>query len=44
MVSRIICQNPQAPSSPLWDPFADREGISKEMSLQIEKMVKASVA
>ena len=44
LVSRIICQNQLAPSGPMWDLFADREAISKEMNLQIEKMVKASVA
>lgn len=44
LVSRVICQNAPAPSGPMWDLFADREAITKEMSSQIEKMVKAATA
>jgi Zn-dependent protease with chaperone function len=44
LVSRILCQNQPAPSGPMWDLFANREAITKEMSSQIEKMVKAAVA
>ena len=43
LVSRILCQNQPAPSGPMWDLFANREAITKEMSSQIEKMVKAAV-
>jgi Zn-dependent protease with chaperone function len=44
LVSRVICQNAPAPSGPMWDLFADREAITKEMSSQIEMMVKAATA
>jgi Zn-dependent protease with chaperone function len=44
LASRVICQNQPAPSRPMWDLFADRDAISNEMSVQIEKMVKASVS
>jgi Zn-dependent protease with chaperone function len=44
LVSRVACQNQPNPSGPMWDLFADREAITNEMSLQIEKMVKAAVA
>jgi hypothetical protein len=43
LVSRIVCQNQLAPSGPMWDLFSDREAITREMSLKIENMVKASV-
>ena len=43
LVSRVVCQNQPAPSAPMWDLFADREAITKEMSSQIEKMVRATV-
>jgi hypothetical protein len=42
LASRVICQNHPAPPGPMWDLFADREAISNEMSVQIEKMVKGS--
>jgi hypothetical protein len=43
LASRVICQSQLPPSGPVWDLFADREAISNEMSVRIEKMVKASV-
>ena len=44
LVNRVVCQNRPAPSGPMWDLFADHEAITKEMSSQIERMVKAAVA
>ena len=44
LVARVISQKQWAPSGPVLDLFADREAISREMSLQIEEMVKASLA
>jgi len=44
LVSRVICQNEPALSGPMWNLFTDRDAITKEMSLQIEQAVKASVA
>jgi tetratricopeptide (TPR) repeat protein/Zn-dependent protease with chaperone function len=41
LVSRVVCQNRPAPSGPMWDLFADHEAITREMSSQIEKIVKA---
>jgi len=40
LVSRVTGQNFCGPSAPMWDLFADREAISKEMSRKIESMVK----
>jgi Zn-dependent protease with chaperone function len=42
LVSRVVCQNQAAPSGPMWDLFANREALTKEMSVEIENMVKAS--
>jgi len=42
LVSRVACQNHPAPSGPMWDLFADREAITKEMSQKIESMVKGA--
>jgi hypothetical protein len=44
LVSRIVCQNQVAPSGSMWDLFADRDAIAREMSLKIENMAKASAA
>ena len=44
LVSGVACQNQPAPSGPVWNLFADREAITKEMSSQIEKMVRAGVS
>jgi hypothetical protein len=44
LASRVMCQNQPAPPGPKWNLFADREAISNEMSVRIEKMVKAPVA
>jgi len=43
LVSRVTCQNQPGPCGPMWDLFADREAISKEMSLKIENMVKGTI-
>lgn len=43
LISRIVCQNQPVPSGPMWDLFANREALTREMSLEIENMVKASV-
>ena len=40
LVSRVAGQNFPGPSGPMWDLFADREAISKEMSQKIESLVK----
>jgi tetratricopeptide (TPR) repeat protein len=40
LVNRIASQALPGPSGPMWDLFADREAITKEMSLKIESMVK----
>ncbi len=42
LVSHVVCQDQPAPSGAMWDLFADREGLTREMSLKIENMVKAS--
>jgi Zn-dependent protease with chaperone function len=44
LASRVICQSQPSPSRPMWDLFADRDAISNEMSVQIEKRIKASVS
>ena len=38
LLSRVVCKNQAAPSGPMWDLFANREAITKEMSSEIEKM------
>jgi hypothetical protein len=43
LVSHIVCQDQPAPSGPMWDLFADREALTREMNLKIENMVKASL-
>jgi Zn-dependent protease with chaperone function len=43
LVSRVACRNQATPSGLVWDFFADREAIAKEMNARIEKMVKAAV-
>jgi hypothetical protein len=43
LVSRVICQNEPVSSGTMWDLFADLEGITKEMSSEIEKAVKAAI-
>lgn len=42
LVSRVVCQNQPVPSVPVWSLFTDREAITKEMSSEIERMVKAT--
>ena len=44
LVSRVICPYTPPPSGPMWDLFADREAITREMSSQIEKIAKGSPA
>lgn len=44
LVGRVVCQHQPAPSGLMWDLFADREAITHEMSSEIERMVKGSVA
>jgi len=44
LVSGVVCQNQPAPSGPVWNLFADREAITKEMSSEIENMVRAEVS
>ena len=43
LVSGVSCQNRPVPSGAMWDLFRDREAITREMSLQIESLVKAAV-
>jgi len=38
LLGRVVCKNQAAPSGPMWDLFANREAITKEMSSEIEKM------
>ncbi len=44
LVNRVIHAKNVGPPVPMWDLFADREAITKEMSSEIEQMVKAAVA
>src|SRR6516225_381359 len=44
LVANVVCRNQPGPSGLMWDLFADREAITKEMSSLIEKMVKAAVS
>ena len=44
LTSRVMCQVQPAPPGPMWNLFADREAISNEMSVRIEKMVRVPVA
>jgi Zn-dependent protease with chaperone function/tetratricopeptide (TPR) repeat protein len=44
LVSRVICQRAPDPSGPMWELFADREAIAKEMSSQVERIAKGSLA
>jgi len=44
LVSRIPCPNQPAPSGSMWDLFANREAITREMSLKIESIAKTAVA
>jgi Zn-dependent protease with chaperone function len=43
LLSRVVCKNQLARSGPVWDLFANREGITKEMSSEIEKMARGGV-
>ena len=40
LVNRIACPVQPGPSGPMWDLFADRDAITKEMSQQVESRVK----
>lgn len=40
LVNRIASPAQSGPSGPMWDLFADRDAITKEMSQQIESRVK----
>jgi tetratricopeptide (TPR) repeat protein len=44
LVKYVSCSNQVAPSGNMWDLFPNRDAITKEMSSQIEQMVKAAVA
>lgn len=40
LVSRVVCQNHPGASGPMWDLFADREALTREMSREIENRVR----
>jgi hypothetical protein len=40
LLSRVVYKNQPARSGPMWDLFANREAITKEMSSEIEKMAR----
>jgi len=41
LVNRIVCQNQIGSSGEMWDLFADRDAISREMSTRVESLAKA---
>lgn len=43
LASQIVSPTQPGPSGPMWDLFQNREALTKEMSLKIESMVRASV-
>jgi len=40
LVNRVVCQNHPGASGPMWDLFADREALTREMSQEIENRVR----